>query len=424
MASTDNKKAVFVVNRHIHHMGSGSAVYLRACIDAALAEGLEAHIVMAPVTAAASRPMNRVHDDFSSRAQIHWPQTLRRGDKYFSTSPTVWGRFIQRLGQAVMQRLGMDPGIKSLLGVAPGKAEQARIVAAVKAIGPDVVIVEYSSMGPVLEDLKEVPMRAVFLHDLFSHRAETFRKSGAKLDHVDISFEDEMVRMRAANGFIYASVNEMEAVRAAYPEAGHFWLRPVVTVRPDALVERAPFIAYIGARHAGSVDALVHFMDEIWPRIRSKKPDAALKIAGDVGPACAQAQNQPGVEILGRVDDLADLAGPDVVGVAPTRLASGVSIKVAEYLALGMPVVAYPMGLDGFGDLLDGAVLRAETAEAYAKAVVDLLENAALRRDLSRRALSVAADTLSDPGIRDIFHAPKVETEAAPAAPAPLRSVS
>ncbi|HEY5014161.1 MAG TPA: glycosyltransferase, partial [Acidimicrobiia bacterium] len=66
--------------------------------------------------------------------------------------------------------------------------------------------------------------------------------------------------------------------------------------------------------------------------------------------------------------------------VVPLRRGGGTRLKVLESLALGTPVVSTAKGVEGL-DLVPGReVLVADTAEAFAATVIDLMEDP-LRRD-------------------------------------------
>ena len=96
------------------------------------------------------------------------------------------------------------------------------------------------------------------------------------------------------------------------------------------------------------------------------------------------------------VQSLESISGSPAIGLAPTRIASGVSIKVAEYLMLGMPCVVYPVALEGFLDVLDDLVVIAEGPQAYADRLVELLSDADARKRLSVRGLSQTPERLSN----------------------------
>ena len=77
-------------------------------------------------------------------------------------------------------------------------------------------------------------------------------------------------------------------------------------------------------------------------------------------------------------------------------MATGVSIKVVEYLMLDMTCVAYPLALEGFGSALDALVYSEDTPEAFAKRIGALLTNDAERRKVAKCAQVQARHILSN----------------------------
>jgi hypothetical protein len=238
----------------------------------------------------------------------------------------------------------------------------------------------------------------VLLHDLFSMRAESFRARGEKPDFRTPSLAEEAADVTSADLLIYASLNEMERLAPLTPWARGAWLRPEVPAyKPAASEDGPPRAVFIGTRHAGNLDAIQSLVDDIWPRVLAVMPEAQLWIAGSIGKDLTAAQaGRPGVRLLGRVADLSSIGGALSVGVAPTRVASGVSIKVAEYLRLGMPCIAYPVALEGFGTELDDLVDVVPGPDAFAARLVELLQDPEARRAKSLRGHDLSAARLDN----------------------------
>jgi glycosyltransferase involved in cell wall biosynthesis len=94
-------------------------------------------------------------------------------------------------------------------------------------------------------------------------------------------------------------------------------------------------------------DAVIWFVRKILPSIRLERPNSKLVVAGaNPGPsvlklACGH------VEVRGFVADPVLLFESAEIAIAPLRLGAGVKIKVAEYLAAGIPSVATTVGAEG-----------------------------------------------------------------------------
>jgi glycosyltransferase involved in cell wall biosynthesis len=102
------------------------------------------------------------------------------------------------------------------------------------------------------------------------------------------------------------------------------------------------------ARHnRRAVDVLER---EILPRLRQP---ARLLVAG----ACARPGARGRVIALGFVDDLRPALAAADVAVNPVDVGSGSNLKLAEYLAAGLPVVTTPVGLRGYEALADSVTV-------------------------------------------------------------------
>lgn len=77
----------------------------------------------------------------------------------------------------------------------------------------------------------------------------------------------------------------------------------------------------------------------------------------------AGAARDPRVRRLGFVADLGALLAAADVAVNPVAFGSGSNVKLAEYLAAGLPVLTTPIGLRGFGDRHSPGVIVAEREE-------------------------------------------------------------
>jgi glycosyltransferase involved in cell wall biosynthesis len=91
------------------------------------------------------------------------------------------------------------------------------------------------------------------------------------------------------------------------------------------------------------------------------------------------------VSVLGFVEDLRPRLQAATVAVAPMRAGAGQQLKVLEAMASGAPVVATPLAAEAIDARSGEVLLVAGTPEAFAEAVVGLLEDPG-------RAQGLAAD--------------------------------
>lgn len=123
-------------------------------------------------------------------------------------------------------------------------------------------------------------------------------------------------------------------------------------------------------------DAVVHFVDDIWPLVRNELPDARFVIAGSKpGPrVMALAERGENVEVTGFVPDIRPYLAEAGVFVAPFRIARGIQNKVLEAMAAGVPVVARPEAVQGVSGH-NGSIRVERDPASFARAVVECLRD-------------------------------------------------
>jgi glycosyltransferase involved in cell wall biosynthesis len=153
-------------------------------------------------------------------------------------------------------------------------------------------------------------------------------------------------------------------------------------------------LLFVGAMHRdANVDAVRHFYRDVLPRVRADVPGVTLTIAGaEPAEDVRRLEGESGVRVTGFVDSLEPYYGRATVFVAPLRIAGGTPGKTIDAMAAGCPVVTTTLGNDGLGATPGVHLLVADTPADFARAVVRLLGDAALRRRLGDAARQFAAE--------------------------------
>lgn len=149
--------------------------------------------------------------------------------------------------------------------------------------------------------------------------------------------------------------------------------------------------------YAPNVDAVIYFVEEILPLIKSKRPKLKFKfiIAGQRPIQKVQALASGMVEVTGFVEDLSVMYNEASVVVAPLRFGAGTQNKVLEALAMGIPVVCSHIGFKGLGiEDGQGAFMRTDS-DSFADQVILLLENEELRKQTGEKGIIVASEKFS-----------------------------
>jgi glycosyltransferase involved in cell wall biosynthesis len=141
-----------------------------------------------------------------------------------------------------------------------------------------------------------------------------------------------------------------------------------------------------------NVDAALWFADQVFGQVRALVPDARFFVVGSrPHPRLNALRERDGVQVTGWVPSVNPFLYAAAVYVAPLRMGSGTRLKLLQAMAAGQPVVSTSIGAQGL-QVSDGVELRlADTADDFARAVIELLEYPARREALGQAAAQYAA---------------------------------
>jgi polysaccharide biosynthesis protein PslH len=141
-----------------------------------------------------------------------------------------------------------------------------------------------------------------------------------------------------------------------------------------------------------NIDAARFLSLEILPIVQQRYPDTTLTLVGTSPvPEVSALGKLPGIQVVGRVQKVAEYLHQAAVCVVPMRIGFGIKNKTLEAMAAGTPVVASDRGLEGLavgGGPQPIGALRANGVQEYVEAISSLFENPHLRHELSRNARS------------------------------------
>jgi polysaccharide biosynthesis protein PslH len=144
-----------------------------------------------------------------------------------------------------------------------------------------------------------------------------------------------------------------------------------------------------------NIDAVVHFVHEIWPRIARAHPDARFKIIGGRPSPSLQALAGPGVELTGFVPDLRPHLAAAAAVVVPLRLGGGTRLKIVEAMAMGKAIVSTTLGAEGIEAVPGRDILVEDQPAAFADAVLRLLGEPGLASRIGESARQLAVERYS-----------------------------
>ncbi len=124
-------------------------------------------------------------------------------------------------------------------------------------------------------------------------------------------------------------------------------------------------------------DGLQWLLENVWSEVKARRPKARLTIAG-VGDASwlESYLQKPGINFLGRVDEIKGVYQTAAFSVAPLFYGSGTRIKIVEAFAMNRTLISTAMGVQG-AEVEPNMYHNAETAEQWIKAMTDVRLDAA-----------------------------------------------
>lgn len=134
-------------------------------------------------------------------------------------------------------------------------------------------------------------------------------------------------------------------------------------------------------------DAVIHFVNDIFPLILSKKPDMKFYVVGAHPPKNIQKlDNGKNIFVTGFVDDINKFIADSCIAVAPVQVAAGIQNKVLIAMANAIPVVLTPLIAKAIPELRDGdnCFIRNDN-QSFADACLLLLEKAEIRDAMRKR---------------------------------------
>jgi succinoglycan biosynthesis protein ExoO len=401
---------------------NGSSAYLTSLCAALRQAGMPTHLVSPTPGSFGRVPVLRIDALDQAFDSMAFRGGRRLGPWLFATSPAVYAAAARGIAARLMARAGLT--------APPAWRQPAPYAIALPWTGDDLLFVTAQSRGrsaAVLADyafslpaightLAPVAPVAVLMHDLFSQRAESFARQGARDSVALLSAGAEARLLRRAGIIIAVQAEEAEAARRMAPRAtvlvAPMAARPVAAPQPG----QGGGLLFVGSATPPNIDAMRWFLAEAWPALHQRHPDLRLSIAGQVGTALAAQGHWPGVALLGRVADLAPLYTRADIVISPLRAGSGLKIKLVEAMAAGKAIIASPATLQGLDGATADAVMLAETAAEFIAAIDLLLRDGDQRAVLAGRALREAGTRFSaEAAYGPLIHALR-QAIAAPAA--------
>jgi glycosyltransferase involved in cell wall biosynthesis len=150
-----------------------------------------------------------------------------------------------------------------------------------------------------------------------------------------------------------------------------------------------PTLVFTGAMDwLANEDGVAFLLDAVMPLVLPHVPDVRVAIVGRNPSEVlrARARRTPWLEVTGSVPDVRPWLNRAAAFVVPLRIGGGTRLKVFEALAMERPLVATTIAVEGLPLTPGEHYLAADTAEAFATALLHVIRHPGETRAMARRA--------------------------------------
>ena len=237
------------------------------------------------------------------------------------------------------------------------------------------------------------PLKKAYLKGQWEKSVAYEKAACHRFDYVAAVSEDDAETMRREYG-----VTKVSAVPTGV-DTEFFRPSGLHTAEPNSLV-------FTGSMDwLPNEDAIRYFTEEILPLVRQQLPDIKLTVVGrNPFPSLVElSERDPAVKVTGRVDDVRPYMERAAAYIIPLRIGGGTRLKVYEAMAMEMPIVSTTIGAEGL-PVRDGVeLLLADTPANFAAAVVRVLREQPLARQIGQQAAATVRAKFGWQGVADEF---------------------
>ena len=269
----------------------------------------------------------------------------------------------------------------------------ADLVARIDAEGITQMFVDGSNYGAAVAAVKRARPRVriiTFFHNVearFFWGAMRTRRTVKSVAVLGANWLAEKMAVRRSDILVTLSDRDSAGLRRLYGR-GADAVAPMVLEDRAAPTPPAPaipggYLLFVGGGFYANIAGIRWFAQEVAPRI-----DLPVKVVGRAMDELTDVLRAiPNVELVGAADDLAPWYAGATLVIAPIFDRSGMKTKVAEALMYGKRIAATPEALSGYANDVVAASWCCEDADAFVRAVADVVAVPPPPYDPAMRAL-------------------------------------
>lgn len=251
---------------------------------------------------------------------------------------------------------------------------------------------QYTELVRRMAPQAKLILDTVDLHFVREQRAAELDDSPSLRRQAEASRRSELALIEQCDVSFVVSPEEQALLQRLAPHARVELLSNIHRVhgRQHPYAGRQDLVFIGGYGHPPNADAIHWIADKLAPSLHAAFPDMRVHILGNLPESVRASLQRPGVEIHGRVENLAPWLDHCLASLAPLRFGAGVKGKINMAMSFGLPVIATDIAIEGMQLHHDENVLVANQP-------ADMI--AAIRRLASDENLWIR---LSDAGLENV----------------------
>lgn len=246
----------------------------------------------------------------------------------------------------------------------------------VNRIEPDLIVLIYGFMSPLVKDISANCKVVIDAQDKFSYRNRGIREAGSEGYWLSLLPYQERYLLSQSDVVLGIQEQESQYFKTLLKGKNTEVVTLDLIVAPDQPETKpniSPVIGFLASGNQHNVNGINRFIEKVWPIITEACPDTTLLIAGSVTKHLTTLT--PNVELLGWVENLADFYTRCRLIINPCETGSGLKIKTIEAVGFGIPVVSTPCGAAGVEFLLPAESRCQLTSNTFAERCISMLLN-------------------------------------------------
>lgn len=251
-----------------------------------------------------------------------------------------------------------------------------------KKHGFDIIIINYLTLSRLfIADLQ--CKKVLFAHDCFTFKNQRLKSNKTLFN---LKPDDEAKALRRCDTILSIQDNETTLFRYLYPDGDIKTVYSIFPTHPAVATTPGKNILFFSGDSQLNVNGITRFVEQAFPLILEKAPDARLIIAGNI---CNKLKNlnHPNITLQGRIQNADDFYNQGSIVINPVYQGTGLKIKTLEALSYGKAVVVHPHSTEGLFNQGNIPVFVAETPREFADCILMLMQNECRTSEACSKAL-------------------------------------